>query len=282
MGDMTQTTSDPLALPVLSAKDLKGFDRRRVALIREMESHGWRGRRGSKQHIVMRAPDGETTTCISPKVISPKNEHDVARDFRRWQRQQEQLSEQMMWPVADAESVLVALAASHRPDLPEIIQEDTSFVTAGTAINDRPNGNRKPRTRQPEAAETVEAAPVDTAPETEPEPERTTRVVCDEPGCGRDFQSLQYLNVHKVRAHVRVECPICGRSMAPGNLPRHQRKHAEELGTYEQVMRRVVLLEAENARLRDESAEWARIAENTEAELVELTSGMRNLLGIGD
>jgi hypothetical protein len=259
---MTHTAEQ---LPVLSAKDLKGYDRRRITLIREMESYGWRGRRGSKHHIVMRAPDGTTTTAISPKVISPKNEHHVAADFRRWLRQQGQALEAqpeietepvvpMSWPAADATSTLVAFTALH----------DYGPLRAA-------------RTEPPLRADvTPEPEPVDTAPEPVVAVLRNTQQLCGL--CEKPFATLQALSVHRVRVHSKVACEVCDSPMSPSNLARHLRKHVEDIGTHEQAMREVIQLRALVSRLRDESAEWQSMAEACEAEYAELTSGMRALL----
>lgn len=270
---MTQILGSDAA-PTLSAADLKTFSRERIALIREMESYGWRGRRTAKQHVLMFSPDGETSCGISRRETFSTDSHNAARVFRRWLRQQQ---EAMVYPAADAISVMVAFTANHdlMPQAP-----------ARPAITQPPKRSEATTETVIEAAETVEVAPVDTAPEPEPEPvlpvaqqATSTRVTCDVEDCTRDFQSLQYLNVHKVRAHAREACPICDRQMAPGNLPRHRRKHAEVMGTHEQVMREALRLREENARLRTEAAEWQSMAEATEAELADLTCGLRTLIG---
>jgi hypothetical protein len=113
-------------------------------------------------------------------------------------------------------------------------------------------------------------APVDTAPEapvaevgTEP------RWNCDE--CGRDFQSLQYLNVHKVRAHVRVSCPVCDREFSPGNLPRHKRTHEAEFSSPDQMLREIY-------QLREEVASWSALAEDAEDRFATLQAKVRAAL----
>jgi hypothetical protein len=58
-------------------------------LIREMESHGWTGRYTTNSHILMRAPDGETTCSIAPRVGAEHRRHNIGREFRAWLRQQE-------------------------------------------------------------------------------------------------------------------------------------------------------------------------------------------------
>lgn len=261
MVGMTQTTSDALA-PALTAADLKGFDRNRIHLIREMEEFGWRGRRSNKNHVIMRAPDGETTSCVSRKSISRNHDHDNAREFRTWIRHLEN------W-AAD-------VAVNH---------EDQTPAPAETAIENRSNVNQQPPKRSISAAETVTAAPVDTAPEPEPEhltavadvPVRNAQYVCDP--CGREFAGAQPLSVHHVRVHVKVACQICERTMSPSNLPRHLRKHVAVLGTHEEVMREVLRLRAEVLRLRTEADEWKALAESTETEMTDLQDGMRALLG---
>jgi hypothetical protein len=259
---MTQTTIEH-PLPTLTAQDLKGFDRRRVALIREMESYGWRGRRGAKNHMIMRAPDGETTTAVSRKVISRIDEHNVAREFRAWLRRQEQMS----FPQADAMSVLIAFTVNHDPE-PE----------APTSAAIKKPLKRRSATAETviEDAETVEDAPVDTAP---PVVAVMRNAQYDCGLCEKPFATLQALSVHRARTHIRLACEVCDQLMAPGNLPRHLRKHVEVLGTHEQVMREVLQLRADVSRLRTEVAEWQHLAEATESEYVELQDGMRTLLG---
>jgi hypothetical protein len=258
---MTQTAEQ---LPILSNADLKGYDRRRVALIREMEDHGWRGRRGTKHHIIMRAPDGVTTTAISPKVISPKNEHHVAADFRRWLRQQAERTEQSMaWPVADSTSVLVALTTLHHKPHPEVV------------------------VHAPLAAIEPEPEPVDTAPEPESEPvlpvaQHATGQACGL--CEKPFATLQALSVHRVRVHSKVVCGVCDEPMSPSNLARHQRRHVEQLGTHEEVMREVLRLRAELADARAETTEWERIADEIEDRYTAVKGRLDNAVGylLGD
>lgn len=244
---MTQTTEQ---LPILSDNDLKGFDRRRVRLIREMEDYGWRGRRGTKQHMIMRAPDGVTTTAISKKVISPKDEYNTARPFRRWLRQQEQVQAQMSYPAADATSVLVAFTAMHDRVL-AVPSAPVITIAAEPA---------------PEPAPELAPVPVDTVPEPELELAvavlRNTQQACGL--CEKPFATLQALSVHRVRTHSKVACEVCDQPMAPGNLPRHMRKHVENIGTHEQAMRLVLQLREELAQAQTEATGWERIADEIE------------------
>jgi hypothetical protein len=238
-----------------------------------MEAFGWRGRRGSKHHMIMRAPDGVTTTAVSPKVISPKNEHHVAADFRRWVRQLEEWADQITrpdpaavprpiaFPEADATSVLVALTSIRKRPVAQPLAEIEAEV--------EPAPLRADVTPEPE--------PVDTAPEPVVAVLRNAQQqLCGL--CGKPFATLQALSVHRVRVHSKVACEVCDSPMAPGNLPRHLRKHVADIGTHEQAMREVLQLRTLTARLRDESAEWQSMAEACEAEYAELTSGMRALL----
>lgn len=109
--------------------------------------------------------------------------------------------------------------------------------------------------------------PLPAAPEPEPDPEH----LCED--CLRGFRTLQALSVHRVRAHVRVNCPICARPFSPGNLPRHQATHRAEFPTHEAALAEVHRLRAELARLRDEVATWQGLAEETEESLVNLLGG---------
>lgn len=103
--------------------------------------------------------------------------------------------------------------------------------------------------------------------DTTPEPVR--RWDCDE--CDRDFQSQQYLNVHKVRAHVRVECPVCDQSFSPGNLPRHQATHEREFPTMALTLREI-------SRLRAEVQTWQVLAEDAESRYVRLADRVQGVV----
>lgn len=249
---MTQTTGEQLA-PTLTPAILRGFDRHLVAFVREMEDHGWRGRRGSRNHILMRAPDGQTMCTVTRKSYSRKDLCNQQRVFRTWLRQQET-------PAPEVEAVeddTIALAEA------AVIRVKSSPIRPDEAIT------------QPDPAPApAPVTPVDTDDE---HAMRNAQYAC--PSCDRVFSGAQPLSVHRVRAHVKVGCRVCDRVMSPGNLPRHLRKHEADLGTHEQVMREVLRLRAELALARDESAEWQSIAEGTETELTELSTGLRALLG---
>lgn len=256
--------------PPLTNKQLTGFDRRRIALIREMEAHGWRGRRGSRQHMIMRAPDGTATTAVSKKVISRNDEFNVARDFRAWLRLQED----------NSPAVLVALIASQDHDQPDWSEGKHDGWTEASAIR-KP---RKPRTVAEPVAEVVTSTE-ECAPEPEPEPvdtavlrvaQRATEFTCGL--CERTFGGPQPLSVHRFRTHIKVCCEVCEHPMSPSALPQHMRRHVTDIGTHEQAMREVIQLRSAVARLRDESAEWQSLAETCESEYAELTDGMRRLL----
>jgi hypothetical protein len=272
---MTHTTTE--LPPPLTNKQLTGFDRRRIALIREMEAHGWRGRRGSRQHMIMRAPDGLTTTAISKKVISSNDEFNVARDFRAWLRRQQD----------NPPEITVALIATADED-PGWIEGKHEGWTEGKPIATGAVIRKKRKPRAEPIAEPVAEVVTSTdevSPEPDPEPvdtavlpvaQRATEFTCGL--CERDFGGPQPLSVHRFRAHIKVCCEVCDQPMSPSGLPRHMRKHTDDIGTHEQAMREVVQLRAQVARLRDESAEWQSLAETCESEYAELTEGMRRLL----
>lgn len=112
-----------------------------------------------------------------------------------------------------------------------------------------------------------------TAPELVAEPVEPDELdhLCEE--CLRGFRTLQALSVHVVRAHVRVNCPVCRRPFSPGNLPRHHAVHVREFPTHDDAMRAVLEARAELARMRDELATWQALAEETEASLVNTLGG---------
>lgn len=246
---MTQTPGSE-QLPILSARDLKGFERNRVYLIREMEEAGWRGRRGAKMHVIMRSPDGETTTAISRRVISKDDQFNVERDFRRWQRQQERQQQQEAAALAE----LAEIRATSEPVLPE-----GPFA-------------RQLAEPAPEPVEPVDMA--DTAEDTATS-DLPPGLPC--PECGRVFGTRQALSVHHVRAHVRVTCEICDRELSPSNLGRHLRAHEAHLGTYAQVMREVLETRRTIKRLTAEVATWQGLAETAEAQYADLQAGLRAL-----
>lgn len=256
---MTQTTSDQLA-PTLTASDLKGFDPRQKAFVREMESYGWRGRRGSKNHVLMRAPDGVTMCTVTRKSITRNDQCNQTRIFRAWLRQQEVPA---VVPVPTEEDDTAALAEV------AAIRAQSSPVRPDEAIS------------QPAPEPEIEPVPpVDTAPE--PCAMRNAHHAC--PECGREFAGAQPLSVHHVRVHVKVGCPICDQQMSPGNLPRHLRKHAADLGTHEQVMREVLRLRAELARAHTEASEWERMADEIEDRYTAVKGRLDNAVGylLGD
>jgi hypothetical protein len=77
--------------------------------------------------------------------------------------------------------------------------------------------------------------------------------------------------VHRVRAHVRVSCPICEREFSPGNLPRHKRGHEAEFSSPDQMLREIY-------RLREEVSSWSVLAEDAEERLAALQSRVRAAL----
>lgn len=68
-----------------------GFAKERADLIRRMEAEGWTGRITTNGHAFMRAPDGETTCSVAPKLGSPTRATGNSEAvFKRWLKQQEQ------------------------------------------------------------------------------------------------------------------------------------------------------------------------------------------------
>lgn len=71
-----------------------GFDKAMKEFTREVAEHGWLGRRTKQGHIVARAPDGETTICISRSELRGRSDKNVRADFNRWLKQQPEQPEQ--------------------------------------------------------------------------------------------------------------------------------------------------------------------------------------------
>jgi endogenous inhibitor of DNA gyrase (YacG/DUF329 family) len=114
--------------------------------------------------------------------------------------------------------------------------------------------------------------PALTLPEPEPEPE-PVKVTVDCTECGKPFATLQAMSVHRVRAHVRVNCPICARPFSPGNLPRHLVGHDEATLPEEVARRELYRARAELTRLREEIATWQDLAEETEENYLNALGG---------
>jgi len=81
---MTQPqTKDRLTLP-------RAFEKGQTALVREMEDDGWTGRMSQNGHAIMRAPDGEATCSVTPKVGSFRGRGNQSAPYKRWKRCQGQ------------------------------------------------------------------------------------------------------------------------------------------------------------------------------------------------
>lgn len=74
-------TVEPMKLP-------PSFHREMAALVRELEGMGWFGRMSKPGHAIMRAPDGETTCSITPKLGSPRHLANNRAKIDRWKRAQ--------------------------------------------------------------------------------------------------------------------------------------------------------------------------------------------------
>lgn len=222
-----------------SRLSLSAFSKERAALVREMEDHGWTGRITTNGHAFMLSPDGTTTTSVAPKFGSPTRASGNSRAvFKRWLKQQQQET------------------TAPEPTIHRSIPEPETELKS-----------------EPERT-----TPVDTAPEPEPEPEPAPvrTYVCSD--CGRGFAGNQPLSVHRVRVHVKVECPVCDRQLPPGNLPRHQRNHFRGL-ELTQLMRQLYETQRENEHLRSEVREWQILAEDTEHAYAALQERVRAALG---
>lgn len=72
----------------LSKADLRAFDADSWELVQEMQEAGWLGRRSSKGHVLMYAPDGVTTWTFSRDSKRGRSGRNARSAFTRWQRQQ--------------------------------------------------------------------------------------------------------------------------------------------------------------------------------------------------
>ena len=237
-------TTDQPRLRLTSA-----FDTFAVQLIQGMEDYGWRGRVSSRGHAIMRSPDGMTSCSISPKVGSPRHRGNQAAPFKRWLREQRNAG--LIDQVDQDESTTAEMVEVREPTPVEQVFEDETFAQV-RAVPD----------------------PVDTV--SEPEPEVRSPFACPIEDCGRVFAGRQPLSVHHVRAHVKVQCPICDTSMSPGNLPRHQQAR-HPMGDPLDLARQLWQAQQTIARLRSEAQGWQEIAEEAEQQMTELVNRLATI-----
>ena len=82
---MTQTPS------FTQSPDLSGFDKFGQQTARRALSHGWVGKRSRRGHLVLRAPDGETTTAICPNNSARRTQKNALAPIKRWEASQVQI-----------------------------------------------------------------------------------------------------------------------------------------------------------------------------------------------
>lgn len=72
----------------LSVHDLRTFDEEGRALLLDMQEKGWVGRRTSRGHVLMYAPDGEHTLTFSRESLRGRAGRNARGYFTRWLRLQ--------------------------------------------------------------------------------------------------------------------------------------------------------------------------------------------------
>lgn len=251
---MTQTPQTRLPLA--------GFSPKKARLVRKMEDHGWTGRISSNGHAIMRCPDGTTTTSVSPKMGSGRGLLNDEATFKKWMREHGAQSA--------AEADRIRVEAERQAVLHEMFPEDFAAPVDTVPLPVREHLEHTAPTAVPEPEPTPE-------PESAPEPVKVP-VTCTDPDCNRVFATLQAMSVHHVRSHVKTECPACGRSMAPGNLPRHERTHQAELADPVALLREVYRLRAELSQAHVDATAWERLADEAEERYVGLQGRARAAL----
>ncbi len=104
---MTTAMSSEAYYP-LTRSDITTFDGQATELVLEMVDAGWVGRYTRKGHVVMLAPDGETTLAVARSSNRGSSGSNARASFRRWQRAQRQQAEKQKesdQAMADEEAV---------------------------------------------------------------------------------------------------------------------------------------------------------------------------------
>lgn len=71
----------------ITRADMAGFDAKCIDLAMEAQELGWTGKMSSKGHMIMRAPDGETTFSISRRWTNGRAGMNMRSNLERWKRQ---------------------------------------------------------------------------------------------------------------------------------------------------------------------------------------------------
>src|SRR5699024_3883928 len=64
--------------------DLTTFDKEATTLVLEAMDYGWLGRISSKNHAILRAPDGQTTISVSRDSLRGRSGRNCRAQFDRW------------------------------------------------------------------------------------------------------------------------------------------------------------------------------------------------------
>lgn len=68
----------------LQRTDLTTFDKEATTLVLEAMDYGWLGRISSKNHAILRAPDGQTTISVSRDSLRGRSGRNCRAQFDRW------------------------------------------------------------------------------------------------------------------------------------------------------------------------------------------------------
>ena len=80
--------SVPSSAREIVAADLKHFDKEARALVLEIVAAGWLGRMSGNNHVILYAPDGESTASIAPSTTRNRGGRNARAGFDRWLRAQ--------------------------------------------------------------------------------------------------------------------------------------------------------------------------------------------------
>lgn len=169
----------------LSEVSTAGFDKAMKEFTKEVAEHGWLGRRTKQGHIIARAPDGETTMCITRSELRGRSDKNVRAQFNRWLRQHEPEEQNVEVPTP---------AEVFKPEPEQVPPPEDPHDEQGnrlTPIYDDADD---------EMGEIVEQYAE----------EEAKRWECVEEGCDRTFATERGLKSHR-RKHTLVydNCPLC-------------------------------------------------------------------------
>jgi hypothetical protein len=76
----------------MTRADLTGWDKESIDLIMDAQELGWTGRRSSKGHVILSAPDGTTTMSVSRRWSNGRSGPNMRSNLTRWVRNQEMVA----------------------------------------------------------------------------------------------------------------------------------------------------------------------------------------------